>query len=139
MRKGSTLAVLFLLATGPAGADGFRVIANPSVTVTSIGSADLSRLFLKTTTAWPDGQRAVVVDQERTSPVRAAFSRAVHQRDPEAVVAYWQTMVFSGRETPPSVRSGDAAVLALVRATPGAVGYVSDGAALEGVKTIAVK
>ncbi len=139
MRQRLTLAALLLLATGPVGAEGFRVVANPSVSASTMSAAELSRLFLKTTTSWPDGQKAVVVDQERTSPVRAAFSRGVHQRDPEAVVAYWQTMVFSGRETPPPVRNGDAAVLTLVRTTPGAVGYVSDTAALEGVKTIAVK
>ncbi len=142
MSKRLTLAVPLLVASGlvvPAGADGFRVVVNPSVTVSAMNPTELSRLFLKKAVTWPDGQKTVVVDQERTAPVRAAFSRAVHQRDPEAVVSYWQTMVFSGRETPPAVRNGDAAVLELVRATPGAVGYVSETAPLQGVKAIAVK
>ena len=45
----------------------------------------------------------------------------------------------SGRDTPPPVKTTDAAVLALVRATLGAVGYVSESTPLEGVKAIAVK
>jgi ABC-type phosphate transport system substrate-binding protein len=135
-------AALLLQATAlsaSAGANGFRVVANTSVTVSSITPGELSRLFLKKAAAWSDGQKAVVVDQERTAPVRGAFSRAVHQRDADAIVSYWQTMVFSGRDTPPAIKLNDAAVLALVRATPGAVGYVTDGTPLEGVKAIAVR
>lgn len=136
------LPVLLLLTTalaGPARAEGFRVVANPSVSVSSISPTTLSRLFLKKLVAWPDGQKSAPVDQERTSAVRSAFSRAVHQRDPDAIAAHWQTMVFSGRDTPPAVRGSDAAVLAFVRTTPGAVGYVGDGATLEGVRVLAVK
>lgn len=135
----AALAVLAIASTSTARSDGFRVVANPSVTVSSISPGELSRLFLKKTTTWPDGQKAVVVDQERVAPVRSAFSRAVHQRDADAIASYWQTMVFSGRDTPPPVKPTDAAVLALVRATPGAVGYVTEATPLEGVKPIAVK
>jgi ABC-type phosphate transport system substrate-binding protein len=135
----AALAILAIAATSTARSDGFRVVANPSVTVTTLSPNELSRLFLKKTTSWPDGQKAVVVDQERIAPVRSAFSLAVHHRDADAIASYWQTMVFSGRDTPPPVKTTDAAVLALVRATPGAVGYVSEATPLEGVKAIAVK
>ena len=142
MSKRHSLALLFLLAcaaAAPARAAGFRVVANPSVSVATISAAELSRLFLKQTAAWPDGQRVVVVDQERTASVRNVFSQAVHRRDADAIAAYWQTMVFSGRNTPPAVKGSDAAVLALVRTTPGAVGYVSESVQLEGVKPLVVK
>jgi hypothetical protein len=135
----AALLLQAMALTATARASGFRIVANSSVTASSISPTELSRLFLKKAATWPDGQKAVVVDQERTAPVRSAFSRAVHQRDADAIVSYWQTMVFSGRDTPPPIKADDAAVLALVRATPGAVGYVADGTPLEGVKVIAVK
>jgi ABC-type phosphate transport system substrate-binding protein len=141
MKNRHFLAVFSLLVglATTAGAEGFRVVANPSVNVSSITAGELSRLFLKKVAAWPDGQKAIVVDQERTASVREVFSRAVHKRDADAIAAYWQTMVFSGRDTPPPVKTSDASVLALVRSTPGAVGYVSDAAPLDGVKPLALK
>jgi hypothetical protein len=79
------------------------------------------------------------LDQERTSTVRRAFSQKVHNKDADAVVACWQTMVFSGRDTPPPVKATDASVIELVRANPGAVGYVSETADAAGVKVVAVR
>jgi hypothetical protein len=95
----AVFSLLVGLATA-AGAEGFRVVANPSVNVPSITAGELSRLFPEKVAAWPDGQKAVVVDQERTASVREVFSRAVHKRDADAIAAYWQTMVFSGRAAP---------------------------------------
>jgi hypothetical protein len=117
----------------------FRVIVNAANPASSLGAAELSRLFMKKTMSWPGGQRVAAVDQERTSSVRGAFSRAVHSKDPDAIVAHWQTMVFSGRDTPPAVKASDASVLEFVRSHPGAIGYVSEAADLAGVKLVAVR
>lgn len=138
-----TLAAAWLsLATlaGPAAAqDGFRVIVNPTNPVASLSEPQVSRLFLKKTLAWPSGLTVTAVDQERTSEVRRAFSQRVHVKDPDAVVSYWQTLVFAGRDTPPPIKGGDAAVVEYVRANPGAIGYVSESADLAGVKLVAVR
>jgi ABC-type phosphate transport system substrate-binding protein len=100
--------------------------------------ADVSRLFLRKLTTWPDGREVQAIDQERVSPARQAFSKAVHQKDADAISSYWQVLVFSGRDVPPRIGRTDAEVLEFVKANPGAVGYVSEGAALAGVKTLTV-
>ena len=79
------------------------------------------------------------MDLERTSSVRRAFSLEVHAKDPDAIVAYWQTMVFSGRDTPPPIKTSDASVVEFVRANPGAIGYVSETADVAGVKVVPVR
>ena len=119
--------------------DRFRVIVNPANPATSLSSAELSRLFLKKTVSWPGGLPVAAVDQERKSSVRRAFSRAVHAKDPDAIVSHWQTMVFSGRDTPPPVKASDASVIEFVRSNPGAIGYVSETADLAGVKALAIR
>lgn len=119
--------------------ESFRVIVNPANPVTTLREAEVSRLFLKKTVSWPTGAPVAAVDQERTSSVRRAFSLEVHAKDPDAIVSYWQTMVFSGRDTPPPVKNSEASVLEFVRANPGAIGYVSPAADLEGVKVVAVR
>jgi ABC-type phosphate transport system substrate-binding protein len=118
---------------------GFRVIVNPANPVTSLRETEVARLFLKKTVAWPTGAPVAAVDQERTSSVRRVFSLEVHAKDPDAIVAHWQTMVFSGRDTPPPVKASDASVVDFVRANPGAIGYVSETADVAGVKVVPVR
>jgi ABC-type phosphate transport system substrate-binding protein len=117
----------------------FKLIANPSVSAGTVAADHVSQIFLKKTDKWPDGSGAVPVDQKVGSSVREAFSQAVHQRSAAAVDAYWQKRIFSGRGLPPLTKGSDAEVVAFVRDTPGAVGYVSSGASTEGVKTIAIR
>ncbi len=80
-----------------------------------------------------------MIDQERSSAVRQAFSREVHQRDADAIAAHWQTAVFSGRDVPPPIGRSDSDVVAFVRANPGAIGYVSAAEDVSGVKVLTVR
>jgi ABC-type phosphate transport system substrate-binding protein len=117
---------------------GVRVVAHESVDVSTLTRAELSQLFLKKRTAWRPGAPAKPVDQVDASPVRRLFSKAVHKKEPELIKSFWQQQIFSGRAVPPPEKAGDEEVLAYVRSTPGAVGYVSRAAAPAGVKTITV-
>jgi ABC-type phosphate transport system substrate-binding protein len=142
MKRAFTALVLTLAvaaANAAAPQSGFRVVVNASNPATSLTRASVARMFMKKITEWPDGSDVAPVDQERTSEVRDTFSREIHQRDADAVSAYWQTLVYSGRETPPPIKRSDAEVLDYVRSNPGAIGYVSDAASLDGVKTVAVR
>jgi len=122
-----------------AGGEGFRLVVNRANPATAIARNEAARLFLKKITEWPDGTPVAVVDQVRTAPVRAAFSRDVHKKEVDAVVAYWATLVYSARETPPPIKRSDAEVLEFVRQTPGALGYVSVEARLDGVKVVPLR
>lgn len=108
----------------------FRVVVHSANPSSSLARADLARLFLKKTSAWPDGRAAAPVDLGENAPARRAFSKTVLERDVSAVRAYWQQQIFSGRGVPPVEKGSDADVLAYVRANPGAVGYVSAGVEL---------
>ncbi len=122
-----------------AAAQAFKVIANSSVTAADVPGAALSKVFLKQSTKLPDGSTVTPVDLQKTSDVRAAFSKSVHGRAVGAIETFWQQQIFSGKEVPPATKASDAEMIAFVKATPGAIGYVSSGAATDGVKVIAVK
>ena len=134
----AVVAVLAITATR-ASAQGFKVIANPGVATSDISAADLARIFVKQSSKFPDGGAAVPVDQGKASAARASFSTKVHGKSVNAVDSYWQQQIFSGKDVPPATKAGDDEVIAFVKATPGAVGYVSEAAAAEGVKVITVK
>jgi ABC-type phosphate transport system substrate-binding protein len=117
----------------------YKLVVHPSVSADDVSAAHISKIFLKKVDQWPDGTTAAPVDQRPSSPVRAAFSEAVHGKGVGRVDAYWQKQIFSGRRLPPVTKASDAEVLAFVKANRGAIGYVSPQAPTEGVKVVSAR
>jgi ABC-type phosphate transport system substrate-binding protein len=118
--------------------DAFQVIVNAANPSTVLPAPEVSRMFLHKALQWPSGMRVAPVDQPEDSPVRDAFSRSVHGKSAAAVKAYWQRMIFSGRDVPPPERA-NAEVLSLVRADLGAISYVAPGTPLgDGIKVLKI-
>jgi len=129
---------LLVPARAEAPAPAYKVVVNAGNPTASLTRRELSALFLGRKTAWPDGTKAVPIDQVETSAVRVAFSRDVHGRKPTAVKNYWLQILFSGRGVPPVEKAGDEQVLEAVRSRAGAVGYVTAGARTDGVKVLEI-
>jgi ABC-type phosphate transport system substrate-binding protein len=131
------VAVVFALGASASGDDvGFVVIVNSSNPVTSLTRSQLSSIFLKQESAWPDGQVIVPVDQEESSPVRAEFSRVVMKRPVAAVKSFWQKQIFSGAAVPPVEKASSEDVAIYVSTIHGAVGYVGVVLALSSGKAV---
>ncbi len=135
------LGALAGLAALPAAAQqgGYVVIVNETNDIAALKADEVSKIFFKKAHRWPNGNDVVPVDLPESAPVREAFSAAVHGKSVGAVRAYWQQQIFSGRAVPPAEKTSDEQVVAFVRVTPGAIGYVSAGAQLApGVKRVQV-
>ena len=133
------LASTLSAAAYPADGPSFVVIVNPA-NIATLTRNELANIFMKRITRWND--RAVpilVVDALPDSPVREEFSRCVLHRDVGAMEAYWQQQIFSGRDVPPVEKASDSEVVALVRANPGAIGYVDAAADTSGVRIVTVQ
>jgi len=129
MKRGIDVLVVTLALVCAAGnfasaqTPTYKVVVNQSCPVSSLRRSTLADYVLKRASRWPDGSAVAVVDLSATSPVRAAFSQAVLNRSVDAVLHYWQQQIFTGRGTPPPVKS-EMDSLALVAARPGAIAYV---------------
>jgi hypothetical protein len=138
------LCLSFLLLAAQADDDaapgaGFRVIVNAANPITSLSRLEVSQLFLKQTRQWPSGDTVEPVDLLDRSPVREGFSQQIHDRDVEAVRAYWQRKIFQGRDVPPPVRETDQEVASFVIHRPAGIGYVSPDFPLNGqLKTLEI-
>jgi len=136
---GALLIHLMFLEQPSAAGQGFVVIVNASNPISSVKRDELSRIFLKKLTQWQDGSQIEPVDLSESSPARARFSLGVHGKETAAIKAYWQMMLFSGREILPAELASAAEVIAFVTAKRGAVGYVSESTSLdESVKVIQI-
>ena len=127
----AALAVAPLM--GQAEGHAFKIVVNEDCPAQSLTRDQVSRLFLGKAAEWPGGLHALPIDQREGSPVREAFTRAIHRRSVSAVKLLWQQAIFSGRGLPPPEASEDAAVLAHVKSQPGAIGYVSATSPTDGV------
>jgi hypothetical protein len=123
-----------------AEAPTYHVVVNTQNPVSEMPRADVSKMFLKQITKWPDGRIVVPVDQSANSDVRAVFCTGVHQRSPQAIQSYWQKEIFSRRGAPPFVKVGDDEVMAFVVSNAAAIGYVGGDAKISpGLKILRLK
>ena len=125
------LGALWLAAAVPPPAEEpFVVIVNAANAVAPLTRAEVASLFLRQASTWPTLEKAHPVDLPEGSAARRAFSQAVLRRSSAQLAAYWQEMIFAGRDVPPPKKTSDAEVIAFVARQPGAIGYVSGSAPL---------
>lgn len=132
------LLTVAVLAPAERPTSRYKIIVSRDNPAASITRKDLSAMFLRRSTVWPDGSPVSPVDQVSTARMRDDFSREVHGRSAAAIRSYWRQLVFSGRGVPPVEKATDHEVIEYVRRRPGAVGYVSAGARTDEVKVLRI-
>lgn len=141
MRKPIPFVVFFLFLAAVSSAFGegkFYVIVNRANPLTSVEAGELSKIFMKKTLQWPNGQSILPVDQSKGAAVRESFSQTIHGKSTSEIRAYWEQRIFSGRGTPPLEKGSDGEVIAYIKANPNAVGYVSSPVSEPDVKVLKV-
>ncbi len=126
------------VAAGEPAPPPYRVVVHPSNPLSSADRQFLSDAFLKKIKRWPSGAAIRPVDLPLRDGTRRQFSKGVLDRSVDAVRAYWQQQIFSGRDVPPPGLEDEAKVVAYVLQHEGAVGYVSATANTSGSKVLRV-
>jgi len=128
-------AALVLLQCHASHADVVVIVSarNPLKALSSEQAADL---FLGNVGNFPNGAKAVPIDQGEDSPVRKAFYQKCSGKAPAQMNAYWARMLFTGRGQPP-VESGDSdTIKRLVANNPSLIGYIDRDALDSSVKPL---
>ena len=123
---------------GAQDVSAYKLIVHPSNPATQFSRLKVGEIFLKKAPRWPDGHPIMPVELSGKSPVRQRFSLEIYGKPVIAISAYWQQMIFGGKGVPPPEKSNDTDVVAFVRDTPGAIGYVWSGADVSTVKVVAI-
>jgi ABC-type phosphate transport system substrate-binding protein len=134
-----TAAALLAALAAPASAAAFKVIVNEANASASVSKDELRAIYTGKSTRWANGQKAEPADLVPEAAAREAFSEAVLGKPVSAVQSNWQRLIFSGKGVPPPELANDRDVVTFVRRSAGAVGYVSDAAAVDGVKVVPVR
>lgn len=136
--KSFVLVMAACWATGVAGAADVKVIANNSVGASSVSRDELKGVFLETKNSLSDGS-AVEPVLLKSGPAHETFLKEVVGKMDAALQNYYRSLVFTGKGSMPKVIAGEAELVAYVAKTKGAIGYVSAGAAVAGVKILELK
>jgi ABC-type phosphate transport system substrate-binding protein len=127
---------LIFVAAQSAAQSPIKVIAHSSVQVSQVSSEELKGVFLETRTSLADGH--VVPVLLRAGVVHAAFVRQHTGKTTAALENYYRSLVFTGKGAMPKMLASDAEMVAYVKITRGAIGYVSAESSTEGVKVLEV-
>jgi hypothetical protein len=103
----------------------FAVIANSSISASSISKADLKSVFSANMASF-GGAKVQVVMLPGTDPVAAAFFSSIGLSAPE-FDRIWLEKALSGQANPPTKKATSADVISAVGASAGAMGIISAG------------
>lgn len=120
----SILALGLLLASPLLRAQDVLIVANKGSFISGISEAQLRDIFTGVRSRLDDGTRALPV-LLKGGPAHEVFLIRHLRISPEEFRARWLKAVFTGQGSMPREFSSEAALLAYVAATPGAIGYVS--------------
>jgi hypothetical protein len=133
------IGYIFLAWAGVAAAPAadFQVVASKDVEVDQISAAELKKIFLleKSTAG---GKHVTPVVLQGGAAHQAFLKECLGESDQELKDLY-KDMAFTGKAVPPKTVASDAAMIAFLAMSKGAIGYVSAEAVPIGVKKIAVK
>ena len=132
------ISVLALVTTSPSAVAAIKVIAHSSVKTSQVSSDELKGVFLGTRTSLADGSHVEPV-LLKSGEVHDTFVKQYTGKTVVGLENYYRSLVFTGKGSMPKVLTSDAAVVAYVKSTKGAIGYVSAGASTNGVKILDVR
>lgn len=112
------------------------IIVNPSNGISSLSEQDAKRIFLGKSKKFASGTKAAPVDAKEGNPPRDVFYSSVLGKNAAQVKAYWSTMIFSGKGTPPKEIGNDADIVSHVAKNADAIGYIDASAVNGSVKTV---
>lgn len=118
------LLLVALLASGPLQAQ-ILVIVNAQNSLVRLEHKQVVDLFMGRVSVFPGGEPANTLDFVAGVPLRAGFYRALTGKSEAQVDAYWATLVFAGRMSPPRQFPDDKTLLNAVAKDRAAIAYVA--------------
>lgn len=115
------------------------IIANTSVTETTLSGKKLEDIFLGKVVQWSDNA-AIHVVTVKDQKIHQAFLDQYLKRSESQWNTYWKRLIFTGTGTPPEQAETQQALLDYVAKTKGAIGYIeTETLSIDTIKILEVK
>lgn len=112
------------------------VIVNAQNSITALEKKQVMDLFMGRVSAFPNGQAAETLDLKTGTPLRAHFYKTLTGKNEAQVDAYWATLIFAGRMSPPKQLADEKTLIAEVADNAEAIAYVTRQTLPKNVKIV---
>ena len=129
--------MVFCLFTANGFAESYQIVANESFPVDEISASELRRIFLLKMKNL-DGVQVTVTNLKKDISTRADFSNAVLQKTADQIERYYLKLSLSGKGSPLKPFDSESAMMDKVKSETGAIGYITPGSAIDGVKVLQI-
>jgi ABC-type phosphate transport system substrate-binding protein len=92
--------------------------------VTALSKDGVLDIFLGKRTRFPDGSKALPIDQSEGTPARDEFYSQLAAISPAQLKTYWSKIIFTGRGQPPMEVDTGLEAKKAVLANPNAISYI---------------
>jgi hypothetical protein len=124
------VGLIVLATTAPAvGAGELAVIVNPANPAATLDAKGVKAYFLRASSAWSNGEKVRPIDHAGATEQREIFIKKVLNMTATDLERFWIEKQYASGDNPPTKAPDDAAVIKLVKAFKGGIGFVSKDAA----------
>jgi ABC-type phosphate transport system substrate-binding protein len=107
--------------------------------VSTLSKNEIVDIFLGKANHFPDGLKAVPIDQVESSVIHKEFYLKFADKSPAQIKAFWSKMIFTGRGQPPLEMSNSMKVKKFIAKHPDAIGYIEQKQVDHSVKVVLTK
>lgn len=100
------------------------VVVSTKSPITMLSKNQVADIFLGKTNHFPDGSKAVPVDQAEGSMTRDEFYADLVSKSAAQMKAHWSKIIFTGRGQPPKEIANGIEVKAFIADNLNAIGYI---------------
>jgi ABC-type phosphate transport system substrate-binding protein len=104
--------------------------------IVALSKAQVADIFLGKAIRFPDGTKAVPIDQAEGLAVRDEFYDKVAGKSAAQIKAYWSKIIFTGRGQPPPNVSNAIEMKKRLVENPAAIGYIDRDLVDESVRMV---
>lgn len=123
----------------PAKPPRIVVVVSKKNPVESLTSAELARIFLRTTNYWSNGSSITVFERPIKEKIRQRFSEQVLRKKPEALREYWMNIELTKGVRPPKVLRSQKLVKRYLERVKGGIAYLYEHEIDDTVKVVEIR
>ena len=132
------LSVIPLIFLNSMAAAESIIVANKTVTQTSVSKEDVELIFLGKKKKWDNGEMIRLAALKKGA-VNETFLREYVNKNSSSYRSFWKIAVVSGTARPPKFFKDEEDLVEYVAEKEGAIGYISFGTPHEGLKILDIE
>ena len=120
----SILGLSALCSLAMLSQSGVVVVVSANNGNSELDEKQIYNIYMGKSKSFPDGEKALPVDQKKGSNNRDTFREDILQKSSSQLNTYWSRLIFTGKGTPPQESGDSAAVKELISDNPNLIGYI---------------